>query len=449
MMPGNSQISSLAGLAESLVATAKREGADESEVTILDGSEFNVNVRVGKIESLTEAGSRILGLRVIKDQKTAYASSSDLSVETLQQLVANAVKRAELSNPDPCAGLPPFRQLKTDTESLNLFDPGILELSPEEKIAMAKETERLGLDDKRITNSHGAAFETRIIKTFIANSLGLSDSYKETYCSLSLGLQAGETDAKVEDFWSSAKRRFKELASPAYIAGKCIDRTVRQLHARKIPTQRIPVVLEPAMTAWLLGFLFSCVSGTAIYQKTSFLQDKLGEKIAGDHISVYDDGLIPGLLGTAPFDSEGVPAKTTAVIDKGVLTNYLCNTYAAKKLGLISTGNADGAGVGPHNFYLEAGCISPEEIIASLDKGLILIRTLGHGLNPVTGDMSRGAFGLWVENGEVLFPVSEITVSGNLGDILQEIDSIGNDLEFRGPVSGPTVKIRELTIAGN
>jgi len=202
------------------------------------------------------------------------------------------------------------------------------------------------------------------------------------------------------------------------------------------------------MTSWLLGFLFACVSGVAVYQKTSFLQDKLGKKIADDRITIYDDGLIPGLLGTTPFDSEGVPTKKTIVVEQGVLKNYLCNTYAAQKLKLVSTGNAEGTGVTPHNFYLTAGNIPPDQIISSMDKGLILIRTLGHGLNPVTGDISRGAYGLWVEKGEIAYPVSEITISGNLAEILRAIETIGNDLEFRSPVSGPTIKIKELMIAG-
>jgi PmbA protein len=202
------------------------------------------------------------------------------------------------------------------------------------------------------------------------------------------------------------------------------------------------------MTAWLMGFLCACVSGVAVYQKTSFLQDKLGEKIADQRISVYDDGLTPGLLGTSPYDSEGVPTQKTIVLEEGILKNYLCNTYAARKLKLSSTGNAEGTGVTPHNFFLAAGSDPPAQIISSLDKGLILTRTLGHGLNPVTGDISRGAYGLWVEKGEIIYPVSEITVSGNLGEILRNIEMIGNDLEFRTPVCGPTIKIIELMIAG-
>jgi len=448
MMPGTETEPKHMDLAESLVSYARKEGADEVEVAIVGSTEFNVDIRHGEIENLIEAGSRSLGLRIIKGQRTAYASSSDLSKDSLHRLISRAVKRADLSSPDSCAGLPAAQRFGHNIAALNLFDPQVAELSPESKIELAKKTEHIALQDKRIVNSHGSTCETRIIKTTLANSNGFSQSYNETYCGLSLGLQAGQTDEIVEDYWSSSKRHFDELETPEDIAARCIARTVRHLHPRKIPTQQVPVVFESTMTSWLLGFLFACVSGVSVYQKTSFLQDKLGEHIADNRLTIYDDGLIPGLLGTTPFDSEGVPAQKTAVVDQGILTNFLCNTYAAKKLKLRSTGNAEGTGVAPHNFYLEAGSTQPDQIISSLDKGLILIRTLGHGLNPVTGDFSRGAYGLWVEKGEIAYPVAEITISGNLGSVLRNIDMIGNDLEFRTPICGPTLKIHDLMIAG-
>jgi PmbA protein len=186
----------------------------------------------------------------------------------------------------------------------------------------------------------------------------------------------------------------------------------------------------------------------SVYQKLSFLSEKLGKKIGNDNITIYDDGRIPGKLGTRPYDSEGVPTSKHCVVENGVLKNFLCNTYAGKKLGLSSTGNADGAGVGPNNFFLEPGEKTPEEIVRNTDKGLILVRTIGHGLNTVTGDISRGAFGLWVEKGEIAHPVSEITIAGNLGTILNQIEDLGNDLEFRSTINGPTLKIQELTVAG-
>ncbi len=438
----------LSDLAEELIVLGKKEGADEMEVSIIDGYEFRADIRFGEIENLLEAGSRYLSIRIIKDQKTAYVTSSDLSNETLQHLLKKSIQRAVLANPDEYAGLPPISPQKIDPQSLKLHDPEIPELPPEKKITLAKETEKIALQDKRITNSHGASFDTNQIKFILANSNGFLDEYEQTLCSLSLGLQAGETDSRVEDYWFSSKRHFHDLDSAEEVALRAIERTVRQLNPRKIKTQKVPVVFESLMTSWLLGFLFSCVSGMSIYQKTSFLVDRLGKKIGNEKITIFDDGLLPGKLGSKPFDSEGVPCQKTPVVEKGILKNYLCNTYAARKLRLKSTGNAAGASVGPHNFYLQPGNHTPEEIVASVDKGLMLIRTLGHGLNPVTGDISRGAFGLWIEKGEVAYPVSEITISGNLGNILNQVEMVGNDLDFNTPVAGPTIKIQELTVAG-
>lgn len=440
--------SRLLKLAESLVSFGKHSGADEIEISIQDSDESSVDVRLGKIENLVEASSRYLGLKVVKDNKTAYATSSELTLETLERLIKNAIKRASFSSADELSRLPPLEQSKIDILSLRLYDPEIQSLKIGKKIDLALQTEKIALADKRITNSHGASFETTVMKTILANSNGFLQDYEETFFSLSLGLQAGGTDSKVEDFWSSTKRHFKELEPAEKIAKKAVERTVRQLNPKKIKTQKVPVIFEPMMTSWLLGFLFACVSGVSIYQKVSFLVDKLGKRIGNEKINIYDDGLMPGKLGTKPFDAEGVPCQKTMVVEKGVLKNYLCNTYAARKLKLKSTANSAGATVAPHNFFLQAGDYSPEKIIASMEKGLILIRTIGLGLNPITGDISRGAFGLWVEKGEIQHPVSEITISGNLGEILGSMDSIGNDLDFRSNFAGPTVKIEELLIAG-
>jgi PmbA protein len=435
-------------LAEKLVTFGRSQGADEIEVTIADGLEFSVDVRLGKIESMLEAGSRYLGFRLVKDSKTASATSSDLNMETLERLVKNAIHRASLANPDKYAGIPEPTERTFDTSSLKIFDPDIMELVPQQKISLAVETEKIALADKRITNSHGANFEAKEVSSVLANSHGFIHQYKESFCSLSLGVQAGGTDEKVEDYWASASRHLCDLDPPEKVAQKAVERTVRQLNPRKIKTQAVPVIFEPTMTSWLLSFLFACVSGTAVYQSLSFLSDKFGEKIGDENISVYDDGRIPGKLGTRPYDSEGVPTGKHCVIERGKLKNFLCNTYSGKKLALPSTGNADGAGVGPNNFFLRPGDKSPEDIIKKTEKGLILIRTIGHGLNPVTGDISRGAFGLWVEKGEIAYPVSEITIAGNLGTILNQIEDIGNDLEFRSTICGPTLKIEELTVAG-
>ncbi|MDH7511731.1 MAG: TldD/PmbA family protein [Clostridiales bacterium] len=438
----------LGELAERLIAFARKCGADEVEVTVSDDREFSLDVRLGKIENLVEASSRALALKVIKDKKTAFAASSDLNKETLKRLIKNAVARAELANEDECAGLPLVFSDNTNAAGLDLFDPEIRELEPDKKICLALETERIALKDKRITNSHGASLVTNEILTVLANSRGFAGSYEQTFCSLSVGLQAGETDNKAEDYWFSTERFFKKLEPPESVARRAVERTVRLLNPRKIKTQAVPVIFEPQMTAWLLGFLFACISGIAVYQKATFLAGRLGTRIGNKRATVIDNGLMPGRLGSRPFDTEGVACQKTTVLDRGILRHHLCNTYAGRKLDHPSTGNADGAGVSPNNFYLVPGDLSPQEIIASTERGFILTRTIGHGLNPATGDISRGAFGLWVEKGEVVYPVAEVTVSGNLENILRNIEAVGNDLDFRTAVCGPTIKVAELVVAG-
>jgi PmbA protein len=440
----------LRDLAETLVTYARRCGADEAEVSVVDGYEFNVDVRKGRIETLIEAGSRSASLKIIKDKRTAYASSSDLDPATLRRLVRNAVRRAELGSPDEFAGLAPLAAERIDATTLRLYDPEIARLDSKTKIALAVATERAALGDKRITNSFGATFASHEIHSVLALSNGFLGEYEQTYCGLGVGLQAGDTDHRVEDSWSSSKRHFKDLEGPEEIARKAVARTVRQLGARKVRTQNVPIIFEPTQTAWLMGFLFGCVSGSAVYQKATFLAGRLGGRIGNERITVVDDALRPGELGSHPFDSDGLPARRTVVVDQGVLRNYLCNHYAAKKLGLESTGSADGGGVGPSNFFLEPGpgAPSPADIVAGTKKGFLLIRTLGHGLNSVTGDISRGAFGLWIEDGEIAYPVSEVTISGNLGRILESVEAVGNDLQFHSPVTGPTIKVAEMTLAG-
>lgn len=435
-------------LVEKTVRLSLACGAEEVEVGVSDSVEFGVDVRMGEIENLVEAGTRSMGIRIIKDHRTAYAGTSDLSTDTIERLIRGAVRRAELAHPDPCSGLPEPPASPIDPSSLDLYDPAVSALDPRTKIAMAMETERIALTDHRIGNSHGASCDTHEGCSILANSRGFQGEYRKTFIGLNVGLQAGETDDLAEDFWFSSKIHLADLASPEEIARKAVARTVRLLNPRKVQTQRVPVIFDPQMTAGLLGFLFSCLTGTAVYQKATFLAGRLGRRICPETLTVVDDGLLPRGLGSSPFDSEGVPSQRTAVIENGILKTYLCNTYAGRKIGLPSTGNADGGGVGPGNFYLSAGSFTPEEIIRSTPRGLYLVRTLGHGLNPVSGDLSRGAFGLWIESGELAYPVSEITISGNLGEMLKGVEMIGDDLDFFGSVCGPTLKIAEMQIAG-
>lgn len=431
-------------LAQELVQYAIRKGADECQVSIGEGTEFSVEVREGKIERLVEAGSKGIALKVIVDNKVATASSSDFSNETLNSLVENAIKRANLTSKDPYSGLPEFEPLNIDIESLDLYDLNVVEMPAEQKINFAKELEEICLKDKRIRLSAGSAFFSNVGESIIANSKGFVGSYKQTSCGAGVQLQSGSSDNPYEDGWWDNAIHLKELLNTEEIAKIAIHRTSRMIGAKKIPTQNVPVVFEPTMTSRLLSFLSGCVSGGAIYLNQSFLVGKINTKIADEKVNIIDNGLIPRLPGSRPFDSEGVPTKITPIIDSGVLVNYLLDTYSAKKLNMKSNSHAGG----PTNFNLMPGNYTPDEIIKSVDKGLLLTSTIGQGTVPTTGDISTGAYGLWIENGEIAYPVSEITISGNLGKILNEIEMIGNDINYKYQISGPTIRIKEMTISG-
>ena len=255
------------------------------------------------------------------------------------------------------------------------------------------------------------------------------------------------------DYWHTAARSAAGLESAESVGRTAAERAVRRLGARKVATQKVPVIFEPRTARQFLGDIFDAVSGSAIYRHASFLAGKLGEKIAADTLTVVDDATIPGLFGTTPFDDEGVPSRRTVVIEGGVLKSYLLNCYSARKLNLKTTGNASrgitgNAGIGPGNFFVQAGKISPEQMIAGVANGFYVTELIGGGANTVTGDYSSGAAGLWIENGKLAYPVSEITIAGSMQQMLQQVDQVGSDLEFRGSVAAPTILIREMTISG-
>jgi PmbA protein len=431
-------------IVENLVEFGRKKGASQIEVRINEGSEFSVDVRKGEVERLVEAGSKALSLRLFVDGKMAHASSSDLSKGTLEKLAENAIERAKLSNSDPYAGLPEKEIITIDVEKLKMWDPAILEMPPEKKIYAAKRTEEICLKEPKVKKSFGASFGTYTGETFLANSNGFSGAYKQTRCSLSISLQAGEEPNLFDEGWGDSSRVLANLESPEEIATKAIHRVTRLIGAKKVESQNVPVIFESPMTAGLLAFLFNCVNGNSIYLKQSFLEGKIGENIGSELVTVIDDGLIPGAAGTKPFDGEGVPTRKTVVIENGIMKNYLMDTYASKKLGLKSTGNSSGA----NNFYLAPGTSKPEDIIKSVDKGLFLTGTIGFGQVPTTGDISRGAFGLWIEKGELAFPVAEITISGNLGQLMKGIQMVGNDVKFKDSITGPTIKVAEMTVGG-
>jgi PmbA protein len=317
-------------------------------------------------------------------------------------------------------------------------------MGPEKKIAAAKKTESIAMADKRVKKSFGSSFGTYLGELFIMNSNGFSGSYKRTTCSCGVNLQAGEEPNLYDEGWSDSSVNLGTLESPETIAEKAVHRVTRLIGGRKVESQNVPVILEPPMTSSILSFFYNCISGNSVYLKQSFLAGKMGEKVGNDQVTIIDDGLLVSGAGTKPFDGEGVPTRKTVVMEKGVLKSYMMDTYSGRKLGMKSTGNGSGA----NNLYLVAGSATPGQIIKSVDKGLLLTGTIGFGLVPTTGDISRGAFGLWIEKGEIAYPVAEITISGNLGQLLKGIEMVGNDLEFKDAITGPTIKIAEMTIGG-
>jgi PmbA protein len=442
-------------LATQTIRQALERGATDAECTLAEGEEFSAVVRMRSLEKLKDAGSRAAGLRVLVGRRAGSAYTSDLSAAGIRMLVDSAIEIAAISTEDPHAGLPDASELGALTADLELYSTDIQNLDTAYRIEQARATEEATFAaDPRITNSEGSSFDAYSGARVFANSRGFLGSYRLSSCSLHSTPVAREGQFMERDYWYSSARSYAKLESPAAIGRRAAERTVRRLGARKVPTQKVPVVFDPQTARSLLGNIFDAVEGNSIYRSASFLAGKLGERIASENVTVIDDGTIPGLFGTSPFDDEGVPSRRTVVIDRGILKSYLLNTYTAVKLGLKTTGNAargitGNTGVGHGNLYLEKGDRSPDEIIRGIQKGLYVTELIGSSVNIVTGDYSRGAAGLWIENGEFAYPVSEITIASTLQRMLTDVESAGSDLDFRGSVASPTVVIREMTVSGH
>jgi PmbA protein len=447
-------------IASDLVGRAMRAGATAADAVVREGDEFSTAVRLGKIESLKEAASKSLGLRVFLGARSASAYSSDFSAQSLDRLVERTISMAGVTSEDPAGGLPEPGLLGRHADDLALYSEDVDRLSTEERIAYARRAEQAALaTDARIKNSEGASFEATLGAKAYANSLGFVGSYRASTCGFSVvpiaqnGSESGGAAGMQRDYWYSVARRASALENPESVGRTAAQRALRRLGARKVPTCRVPVIFDSQTAPSIVGHVFDAVRGDAIYRHASFLAGKLNQRVAGENITILDDGLRPGGFGSRPFDDEGVPASITPVIEKGVLSNYLLNCYTARKLNLRTTGNAARGiagppGVGPKNFYLPAGDQTPEDMIKSVKAGLYVTELIGFGVNAVTGDYSRGAAGMWIENGELTYPVEEVTIAGNLADIFNHIAVIGNDLEFKSAIAAPTLLVEGLTIAG-
>jgi PmbA protein len=443
-------------IATDLVSRAMQAGASSADAIVHESEEFSTSLRLSQIESLKEASSKALGLRVLLGVCSATSFSSDFSEASLARLVKRTLEMARVTSADPANGLPEKNLMGKFEGDLGLYSADVMQLSAEDRIDYARRAEQAALAfDPRITNSEGAWFEASAGTKAYANSLGFSGSYRSSYCAVSVApiAKGGPEDGMQRDYWYSVSRRAAGLESAESVGKKAAERTLQKLGARKVSTCRVPIVFDPEVSRSLVGHVFEAVRGDSIYRGASFLTGKLGQKIGIETLRVVDDGLRPGGFGSRPFDDEGIPSGVTPVIENGVLRNYLLNSYTARKLNMKTTGNAArsiaGAPVvGPKNFYLAAGNASREDIIRSVKDGFYVTELIGFGVNVVTGDYSRGAAGRWIENGELTYPVEEVTIAGNLGEMLQNFALIGSDLEFRSAVAAPTVLVEGMTVAG-
>ncbi|HVA83327.1 MAG TPA: metallopeptidase TldD-related protein [Candidatus Binataceae bacterium] len=433
---------------------ARAAGADAAEVLIASGESLSAGVRMGEVEKLKSSRERRLGVRVFVGKSSATASTAEFERKALGEFVADTVRLARLTAPDQWSGLPDPALHPRTVPELELSDPvsGIIEADRALEIARTAERAALGADS-RIKNSDGAEFDSGNYRVVFANSQGFAGEYAGTTYSLAVAPIAAENGAMQTGHWYTQNRRFDGLEEAASVGLTSARRALRKLGARKIKTTRAPIVFDPDMAASLLRALAGAVSGPSLYRGASFLVGRQGTEIASAGVTIIDDGTMRGGLGSKPFDGEGLPITRKSVVERGVLETYLLDSYSARRLGLASTGNAarsvgDAPSVSPTNLYLQPGAYSPEEIIRTVKRGLYLTELIGFGINSVTGDYSRGAGGMWIEDGELAYPVEEITIAGNLKDMFVSIEMIGNDLAWRSSTVAPTLKISEMMIAG-
>ena len=443
--------------ADLLVSVLKRAtvlGATAADGFLVDERHFSATVRLGEVDTVTHSHDQRLSLRVFAGRASAAASTSDLSSGSLERVVEEATRLAKITAEDPHAGLPDAAELTRSIPDLDLADLSGHDLAPEAKIDIARRAEAAAMAaDPRVTNSEGAEFWDRQARYAYATSSGFSGGYRTSSFGITASPVAAQNGEMQRDGWYTTARKRAALDDPAEVGRTAAARAVRRLGARKVKTTEVPVIFDPETAATLVRAIASAAAGPSLYRRASFLLDRLGTTIAAPSVTIVDDGLRPGGLGSRPFDGEGMATRRTVVVSEGVLQSYLLDSYSARKLGLASTHHAarDGAGVtvATTNLMLMPGSTSPQDLIASVREGLYVTELIGFGVNGVTGDYSRGAVGLWIENGAFAYPVEEVTIAGNLLEMFAEVDGIGNDLVLRERTAAPTVKIASMVVAGD
>lgn len=452
-------IKELCDVAQLAVDLAKRAGADDAEVIVRDGSELTAKIRLGQPELVQEAGSRALGLRVLRGGRCAVTYTSDLRREALEALCAESVTLADYAEPDDFARPPDPSLLATRIPDLDLYDPELARIDAAWALKQAIAGEDAARKaDARITNSGGATWSRVLGATAFATSGGFVGGYRGSYASLVVQpLCEDTTDAsnpkKRNGYWYTASRFLHDLEAAEAVGLEATRRTLATIGSRKVETQDCPIVFDPEVARAIVGTLLSVANGSAFWRKSTYLVGREGERVASELVTITDDPLIPRAPGSRPFDGDGLATRKNGVVEAGILGPVLCDVYSARKLGRESTGSA-GRGVGGNpgpttsNLVMKAGTMSREALLRDTPRGLYVTSLMGFGFNPVTGDFSRGAQGFWIENGELTFPVSEVTIAANFDDILKRIDAVADDLSLRSSTAAPTFRVSHMTLAG-
>ncbi|MGJ7130793.1 metalloprotease PmbA [Morganella morganii] len=420
-----------------------QKGCDSAEVAVSRTTGMSVSTRMGEVENVEFNSDGALGITVYHNQRKGSASSTDLSEEAIARTVQAAIDIAKYTSEDPCSGPADRDLLAFEAPDLQLFYPS--EVSADQAIDYAANAEKAALSaDPRITNTEGGSFNSHYGIRVFGNTLGMLQSYCSSRHSMSACVIAEENGDMERDYAYTIARKLDDLKSAQWVGEECASRTLSRLAPRKLATQKAPVIFAPEVATGLFGHLVGAISGTSVYRKSTFLLDSLGKQILPDWLTIRELPHVIGGLASTPFDSEGVRTEDRLIIENGVLNNWLMTTYAARKLGLKSTGHAGGI----HNWHIAGQGLGFDDMLREMGTGLVVTELMGQGVSGITGDYSRGASGFWVENGEIQYPVSEITIAGNLKDMWASIIATGDDIETRSNIQCGSVWLPEMSIAG-
>jgi PmbA protein len=439
----NQDIERLKTIVQTLLDEAKQQGATAAEAGLSQENGLSVTARMGEVETIEHHCDQGLGITVYFGQRKGSASTTDLFPDAIKETVSAACSIARYTSEDEFSGLPDKELLATEFPDLDLNHPWAL--TADEAIAIAIECEEAALSyHADITNSEGATVNTHQGIRVMGNSLGFLQGNLSTRHSLSCSVVAQRGDSMQRDYWYSVARKAKDLEAAASIGKKAGERTVRRLDARRLVTQQCPVLYCAEVASGLLGSLIGAISGGNLYRKSTFLLDALDTQIFPDFIHIHEQPLLKGALGSSAFDGDGVATQTRDIVSGGYLRGYVLSTYSARKLGMQSTGNAGGV----HNLTITPGTNGFEAMLKLMGSGLLVTELIGQGVNMINGNYSRGAAGFWVENGEIQYPVEEITIAGNLKDMFKNIVVVGNDVDYRGNIRTGSILIEKMSIAG-